>query len=431
MLHAEPTSGLDASASLEVCNTLKTIADLGVTVVAVIHQPRVEIFESISDLLILEPGGRVAFQGPQKAAVPYFTSVCGMRVPAGHNPADVILDLVSGSAGSHAAGATTGALPLAAAEPHGEGTEPAGHASKAWQGGSAAEGVGGGEEWLRRWLEERGAGEALAGPMMLSAPDSTVRARAAMRLRGAPFLRQVWLCLCRAMLQQYRQLPSIALEMFVAVLAGTAMGASANRMPEIYTGVLKMPFTAISPSPLPTILPSLGTYIAIAIGVSGAPAGVQTFNEERQMYFREAAAGHSRLAYFLAKNVSVLPRIALAGLHFAGLFAVFAHMVTPFDTLYLIVSLMYLCVYGLSSAMGMLVARENAPLLAVVIAIVAGTLSGFGPSVLQAKEWNIEYLLYVSALQLCHCVDVGASQPCHPALGPDAQSHAAVTTPCL
>jgi hypothetical protein len=401
-LNAEPTSGLDASASLEVCDTLKTIADLGVTVVAVIHQPRVEIFESISDLLILEPGGRVAFQGPQEAALPYFTSVCGMTVPAGHNPADVILDHVSG------AGRTGARRSVESAElpggSKGEASDPAGHASKAWQSSSVTGAGTGGEEWVMRWQAEHGStkgttsADGSAGLSRAEGKAATARANAAMRLRGAPFLTQMWLCLCRAMLQQYRLLPSIALEMFVAVLAGTAMGASANRMPELYTGVLKMPFTGLSPSPLPTILPSIGTYIAIAIGVSGAPAGVQTFNEERQMYFREASAGHSRLAYFLAKNISVLPRIALAGLHFAGLFAVFAHMVTPFETLYVIVSLMYLCVYGLACAMGMLVARENAPLLAVVIAIVAGTLSGFGPSVVQAKQWNIQYLLYVSAL---------------------------------
>jgi ABC-type multidrug transport system ATPase subunit len=41
----EPTSGLDASASIEVCGVLHTLAQSGLTIVAVIHQPRYEIVD--------------------------------------------------------------------------------------------------------------------------------------------------------------------------------------------------------------------------------------------------------------------------------------------------------------------------------------------------------------------------------------------------
>lgn len=40
----EPTSGLDSTAALEVVENLRRIARLGMTITAVIHQPRVEIF---------------------------------------------------------------------------------------------------------------------------------------------------------------------------------------------------------------------------------------------------------------------------------------------------------------------------------------------------------------------------------------------------
>ena len=60
---SEPTSGLDSAAALEVCRTLRAIADLGLTVVAVIHQPRLEIFNSFDDLLLLAPGGVTSFIG--------------------------------------------------------------------------------------------------------------------------------------------------------------------------------------------------------------------------------------------------------------------------------------------------------------------------------------------------------------------------------
>lgn len=72
---SEPTSGLDSSAALEVCNTLRAIADLGLTVVAVIHQPRQEIAAQFDDLLLLTPGGVTAYIGPRAGAIPYFTSL--------------------------------------------------------------------------------------------------------------------------------------------------------------------------------------------------------------------------------------------------------------------------------------------------------------------------------------------------------------------
>ena len=93
----EPTSGLDATAALGVCNTLRDIADLGLTVVAVIHQPRLEIFKSFDDLLLLAPGGKTVFIGPQSAALPYFEDL-GVAFPAGYNPADVLLDFIGGAA---------------------------------------------------------------------------------------------------------------------------------------------------------------------------------------------------------------------------------------------------------------------------------------------------------------------------------------------
>jgi len=50
----EPTSGLDSYTSRALCRYLKHLAkEKGVTVVAVIHQPRVEIFNELDNLLLL------------------------------------------------------------------------------------------------------------------------------------------------------------------------------------------------------------------------------------------------------------------------------------------------------------------------------------------------------------------------------------------
>ncbi|KAJ3123862.1 hypothetical protein HK101_006267, partial [Irineochytrium annulatum] len=57
----EPTSGLDSTAALEVADILQNIAHLGLTIVSVIHQPRIEIFKKFDDVLMIAPGGKVAF----------------------------------------------------------------------------------------------------------------------------------------------------------------------------------------------------------------------------------------------------------------------------------------------------------------------------------------------------------------------------------
>ena len=94
--------------------------------------------------------------------------------------------------------------------------------------------------------------------------------------------------------------------------------------------MLRPPWTLLSPAPIEPLVPSIALYICLAVALAGAPAGVLTFGEERAVYFREARAGSNRIAYFLAKNLAVLPRIGVAALHFAGVFCLLATPVTPF-----------------------------------------------------------------------------------------------------
>lgn len=55
----EPTSGLDATSALAIMKLLKAISQQGVTVVCIIHQPRLEIFECLDRLLLQADGCEV------------------------------------------------------------------------------------------------------------------------------------------------------------------------------------------------------------------------------------------------------------------------------------------------------------------------------------------------------------------------------------
>ncbi len=57
----EPTSGLDSTSSEEVLSCLRTVAELGLTIVTVLHQPRYEIFQMFHDVLLLGKGGRTVY----------------------------------------------------------------------------------------------------------------------------------------------------------------------------------------------------------------------------------------------------------------------------------------------------------------------------------------------------------------------------------
>ncbi|KAI3631015.1 hypothetical protein MIR68_010505 [Amoeboaphelidium protococcarum] len=92
----EPTSGLDSTAALKVANIMKrTAQDIGITVVAVVHQPRYEIFEQFDDVLMIAQGGNTAYLGPREEVLDYFESL-GFYFNPKNNPADVLMDILSG-----------------------------------------------------------------------------------------------------------------------------------------------------------------------------------------------------------------------------------------------------------------------------------------------------------------------------------------------
>ena len=49
----------------------------------------------------------------------------------------------------------------------------------------------------------------------------------------------------------------------------------------------------------------------------------------------------------------------------------------------------YFCVYGLAAVTSMVVARENAALLGVIVSLIVACLCGYGPSLNQGREWAL------------------------------------------
>lgn len=95
LLLDEPTSGLDATTALSLVELLTSLSQQGVTIICVVHQPRKEIFNALNDLLLLESGKQVFFGRAQDAI--YHLKGADHQTSEYSNPADVILDVISGS----------------------------------------------------------------------------------------------------------------------------------------------------------------------------------------------------------------------------------------------------------------------------------------------------------------------------------------------
>uniref|UniRef100_UPI00398E7ECA ATP-binding cassette sub-family G member 8 n=1 Tax=Pristiophorus japonicus TaxID=55135 RepID=UPI00398E7ECA len=89
----EPTSGLDSFTAHNLVMTLSRLARGNRLILMSIHQPRSDIFH-LFDLVVLLSSGATTYCGTAKDMIPYFTSI-GYPCPKYCNPCDFYVDLTS------------------------------------------------------------------------------------------------------------------------------------------------------------------------------------------------------------------------------------------------------------------------------------------------------------------------------------------------
>ncbi|TKA44813.1 hypothetical protein B0A55_13462, partial [Friedmanniomyces simplex] len=183
----------------------------------------------------------------------------------------------------------------------------------------------------------------------------------------------------------------------VGGLAGVIIGLSAFAANgHLFQGVYHPPFTMLSSAVDYNSTPQIGLLGAMAIGLAASAPGFWVFGEEKMMYYRETASGHSRSAYYLGKLLSTLVRIALSSLHFTVFLGVLATPLISFPRMYAANLLYFWCIYGLASVVSMLVKREDGPLIAVLASLVIGVLGGVAPPLSKVKMWHMEWFWRLS-----------------------------------
>ncbi|KAK7714154.1 hypothetical protein SLS64_004252 [Diaporthe eres] len=386
----EPTSGLDATAASSIMRTLKAIARIGISVIVIIHQPRMEIFEML-DQLILLANGQIIYEGPEDYVQQYFEN-CGFTFPPHANSGDVVTDIITGNGRAYKAKGDISKDWLISnwigSRQHAQIKER--HASVV---SSISSAHGRRRSVTPSTLMSLSRNslpldhQSLRDPAMLEA----------LKKRGAPRLKQTWLCLRRAMVQQWRDKTSFWFEMALASVAAGLLGLAQNsRNGVLFRGIYQGEFAILSNAVDLTSVPQLALLMGVAIGLISAAPGVRVFSEEMLLHRREAEAGHSRLAYFLAKVLCVLPRMLVACMHFSTITLVLAKPVIPWGIAFIGNLSYFWCVYGMSGVISMVAKREDAPLLATMASLILGILCGAAPTLAQISKWNMVWLWRMS-----------------------------------
>ncbi|UZJ56260.1 hypothetical protein CBS101457_005580 [Exobasidium rhododendri] len=96
----EPTSGLDGQAAYNTVRFLRKLADVGQAILVTIHQPSAQLFAQFDSLLLLSKGGKTVYFGDigdKAATVKNYFKERGAPCPDGSNPAEHMIDVVSGT----------------------------------------------------------------------------------------------------------------------------------------------------------------------------------------------------------------------------------------------------------------------------------------------------------------------------------------------
>lgn len=215
----EPTSGLDAQAALSITKLLKKLAGEGMTVLCVIHQPRVEIFETLDSVLILDTGRQI-YSGPASLAKAHFEGI-GYKFDPMSNPADVILDIASGCC------------------------EP-----------------------MQFPDIDRSAETSAVTSTDHNKSSAQNLLQQQYKHRTAQWHKQVSLCFYRDIKQQFRQLASFWTEIFAGSLTGLLLGLALHEFQgQFYGGLYLAPFTLLSSAVNYIVAPEVALFTCFCISM--------------------------------------------------------------------------------------------------------------------------------------------------------------------
>ncbi|KAI9347665.1 P-loop containing nucleoside triphosphate hydrolase protein [Obelidium mucronatum] len=383
----EPTSGIDSTSALSITKTLQQISRIGLNVISIVHQPGQELFATFDDVLMIGPGGKMAYFGPVSQSRAYFECL-GFDLGDDSNVSHALMDILSGHGVLVDADKSVPTIDELA---------------RLWDSKASTAAENSLQNDLRKpcLLSNESFGSNATHVEIAiheAQPSKTTVAelKALSSLRGAGFFRQIGLSHNRSMVQQSRQWMALLMELGVAVGAGFIIGIASYQKGETFHGIIVRPYRQISSPPNDYLVSLFGTLVGISVAMAAGPAGVRLFSEERLVFWREASSGHNRVAYFLGKNISALYRISLASLHFTAMYVYFTKPTYSLELQYVLVLLNFFCIYGVSILVSMLVRRDIAPLMAIIVGLFLALMNGSAPRLIDAQRSGMGFLFALS-----------------------------------
>ena len=449
----EPTTGIDSSSALNVATIVRNLARTGLTCVAVIHQPRGEIFSLIDDMIILIRGGFVAYQGPTKYVVEYFAQYGLKPQHETANKTDFLIDMVSkpppaylhtassvqrlqsahndaamvhypSSSDSSQAGGIAPSTMLAATEASpATAEEQSPTATFTWADLWSRDGETFLKAMAKKYNEDdeddEGPDDGKSGnnndvEAIKSLSPSTKAQRRMQRrkedaqasnktfvpldVRRPGFLTQVYLNWYRGTLQHFKD-RLYWNDLFVHLVGGIIMGIATCGGP-LLIGLIPPTYQGSCPPGAEFRCNSWIRFevgpatflVTMILGSLTIPIAVRTFGREKEVFAREAAVGASTMAYFFGKIVSDMPFMALNAFVYMAPILAIAPWQTPSDKFYAIMLCISLTVTGLGYGLSLIFRDpDDAVLTGVIFAILLNLFSGFVPTIGDGPIGKIMY----------------------------------------
>lgn len=372
----EPTTNLDASSALNVASVIHSLAESKMTCVAVIHQPRKEIFSLIDDLILLVPGGRMAYNGPADRVIDWFTHIgFPLKFPT-INKADFVIDLTSGNFEG-----------CGKARNENEESKEVVNWSQHWFDGK--------DEFFELFAVNESAAVSLSGDVDDSVVhDLTIvetvcshEAGGAIALEKRPgFLQQLFVCTKVSFLQELKE-NRLLVDCITHLMAGCILGIvnaggalllpplpdtyNLSCPPESYETCNWMMRYQLGPATF---------YITALLGIVVIPSAVRTFGREVPVFRRNFDVGANVFAYFCGKTfvnmILTIPKVIC----FTAPILAIAAWSSPFEYFCGIFVALSICICGLSYVVSLLLWNPDvAILLTTIYCIVVNLLGGFVP----------------------------------------------------
>ncbi|GMH67332.1 hypothetical protein TL16_g04650 [Triparma laevis f. inornata] len=329
----EPTSGLDATTSQQLVDSLEKLAEIGLTIAMVIHQPRIELLNKIQNLVLLQRGGWPVYVGDTKDGLPYFEKYLGLKLPEKTSPADFFLDVITMDQKVEADGNKILKLP------HGKDLH---------------------DNW-KEYVKNVKGGMAI--------PKTDYSQRAIPPICRPSRIAQAKVYYLRSIRQIQNNKKVYFVDACLLIFAGTLAGFVAKNI-------------------------MVGNQMVMTVnGLIAIMNALRVFGPEKAIFRREMQSGISSASYFVGKCLSQIPLLLFTPCFFLSTFYRLSFPEMYFRDMYIIIFCLLFSGTGIGYFLSMLVDPKGAQIAGVVFGLVAIMTCGLNPTLRDLESTSFGWFM--------------------------------------